>query len=149
MSKSMSLLFQPEAMTPAQLAAVSFLARYSGHTHELYAYQLRRWFEWCELNSLDPLAGIQRAHVELFIRHLGESGLMPSSINTMMHGIRGYFRFAHIDGLTPHDPAVYARLLKVHQDGKAVVSSGSRDKMEHDVRRLHAAGLWATMQRDT
>lgn len=36
------LPFQPEAMTPGQLAAVSFLARYSGHTHELYAYQLRR-----------------------------------------------------------------------------------------------------------
>jgi ATP-dependent Clp protease adaptor protein ClpS len=40
-------------------------------------------------------------------------------------------------------------MLKVHQEGKAVVSSGSRDKMEHDVRRLHAAGLWATMQRDS
>jgi hypothetical protein len=24
---------------------------------------------------------------------------MPSSINTMMHGVRGFFRFAHIDGL--------------------------------------------------
>ena len=116
MSRTILLPFQPEAMTPAQLAAVSFLARYSGHTHELYAYQLRRWFEWCERSGLDPLVGIQRAHVELFIRHLGECGLMPSSINTMMHGIRGYFRFAHIDGLTPHDPAVYARLPKVHQD---------------------------------
>lgn len=39
-------------------------------------------------------------------------------------------------------------MMKVHQEGKAVVSSGSRDKMEADVRRLHAAGLWATMQRD-
>ncbi|NUS45777.1 MAG: ATP-dependent Clp protease adapter ClpS [Mycobacteriaceae bacterium] len=39
-------------------------------------------------------------------------------------------------------------MMKVHQEGKAVVSSGSRDKMEHDVQRLHAAGLWATMQRD-
>lgn len=39
-------------------------------------------------------------------------------------------------------------MLKVHQEGKAVVTSGSRDKMEHDVQRLHAAGLWATMQRD-
>ena len=39
---SASLLpFQPDAMTPAQLAAVSYLARYSGHTHALYAYQLR------------------------------------------------------------------------------------------------------------
>ncbi|KAA0022833.1 ATP-dependent Clp protease adapter ClpS [Antrihabitans cavernicola] len=39
-------------------------------------------------------------------------------------------------------------MMKVHQEGKAVVSSGSRDKMEQDVRRLHAAGLWATMQRE-
>ena len=39
-------------------------------------------------------------------------------------------------------------MLKVHNEGKAVVSSGSRDTMEHDVQRLHAAGLWATMQRD-
>jgi integrase/recombinase XerD len=42
--------------------------------------------------------------------------LRPSSINTMFHGVRGFFRFAHIDGLIPSDPAVYARLPKVHQD---------------------------------
>jgi site-specific recombinase XerD len=110
------LPFQPDALSPAQLAAVSYLARYSGHTHDLYAYQLRRWFAWCEANGLDALVGIQRAHVELFIRYLAETGLMPSSINTMMHGVRGFFRFAHIDGLLPADPAVYARLPKVHQD---------------------------------
>jgi integrase/recombinase XerD len=46
MSNTILLPFQPDSMTPAQLAAVSFLARYSGHTHSLYAYQLRRWFEW-------------------------------------------------------------------------------------------------------
>ena len=51
------LPFQPDAMTPAQLAAVSYLARYSGHTHTLYASQLRRWFAWCETNTLDPLVG--------------------------------------------------------------------------------------------
>ena len=62
------LPFQPTSMSTAQLAAVSFLARYSGHTHALYAYQLRRWFGWCETNGLDPLVGIQRAHVELYIR---------------------------------------------------------------------------------
>jgi integrase/recombinase XerD len=103
-------------MTAAQLAAVSFLARYAGHTHDLYAYQLRRWFELCEANGLDPLVGIQRAHVELYIRGLGSAGLMASSTNTMMHGVRGFFRFAHIDGLIPADPAVYARLPKVHAD---------------------------------
>jgi hypothetical protein len=81
--------FQPDAMTPTQRAAVSYLARYSGHTHAHYACQLRCWFAWCETNALDPLVGIQRAHIELYIRHLGESGLMASSINTSMHAVRG------------------------------------------------------------
>ncbi|MDQ3029286.1 MAG: site-specific integrase [Actinomycetota bacterium] len=75
----------------------------------MYAYQLRRWFTWCETNALDPLVGIQRAHIELYIRHLGDGGLRVSSVNTMMHGVRGFFRFAHIDGLIAADPAVYAR----------------------------------------
>ena len=37
-------------------------------------------------------------------------------------------------------------MLEVHQDGKAVVSDGSREKCEADVARLHAHGLWATME---
>ena len=39
-------------------------------------------------------------------------------------------------------------MLQVHNDGKAVVSSGNREKSELDVARLHAYGLWATMQQD-
>jgi ATP-dependent Clp protease adaptor protein ClpS len=39
-------------------------------------------------------------------------------------------------------------MLQVHNDGKAVVSHGTREKAELDVARLHAAGLWATMQQD-
>ena len=38
-------------------------------------------------------------------------------------------------------------MLRVHNDGKAVVSTGSREEMEHDVARLHEYGLWATLQR--
>jgi ATP-dependent Clp protease adaptor protein ClpS len=39
-------------------------------------------------------------------------------------------------------------MLQVHHEGKAVVSGGPREKAEHDVARLHAHGLWATMRRD-
>lgn len=39
-------------------------------------------------------------------------------------------------------------MLAVHHEGKAVVSSGSREQMEVDVTRLHARGLWATLQQD-
>ena len=39
-------------------------------------------------------------------------------------------------------------MLDVHHKGKAAVSSGNREKAETDVSRLHAHGLWATMERD-
>ena len=39
-------------------------------------------------------------------------------------------------------------MLDVHHKGKAVVSSGTREKAELDVFRLHEKGLWATMQKD-
>jgi ATP-dependent Clp protease adaptor protein ClpS len=39
-------------------------------------------------------------------------------------------------------------MLDVHHKGRAVVSSGSREQMERDVERLHATGLWATLQQD-
>jgi len=43
-TSTIALPFQPDAMTPARLAAVPYLAWYTGQTHRLYAYQLRRWF---------------------------------------------------------------------------------------------------------
>ena len=39
-------------------------------------------------------------------------------------------------------------MLDVHHKGRAVVSSGTREKAEHDVARLHAHGLWATLRQD-
>ncbi len=39
-------------------------------------------------------------------------------------------------------------MLDVHHKGRAVVSSGTREKAELDVSRLHEHGLWATMQQD-
>lgn len=39
-------------------------------------------------------------------------------------------------------------MMDVHTKGKAVVSSGPREKAEIDVFRLHEHGLWATMEHD-
>jgi ATP-dependent Clp protease adaptor protein ClpS len=37
----------------------------------------------------------------------------------------------------------------VHKKGKAVVSSGTRERMEADVNVLHGYGLWATLSQDS
>lgn len=39
-------------------------------------------------------------------------------------------------------------MLDVHEKGRAVVSNGTREQMEHDVARLHGRGLWATVAQD-
>lgn len=39
-------------------------------------------------------------------------------------------------------------MLQVHQEGRAVVSNGSREAMEVDVQAMHGFGLWATLQRE-
>ena len=37
-------------------------------------------------------------------------------------------------------------MLQVHNEGRAIVSTGPREKAEVDVFRLHEHGLWATME---
>lgn len=38
-------------------------------------------------------------------------------------------------------------MLEVHNDGRSVVSTGTREEMERDVTALHEFGLWATLQK--
>ncbi len=37
--------------------------------------------------------------------------------------------------------------MQVHNEGKAIVATGSRDDMESAASKLHAYGLWATVSR--
>ena len=48
-----------------------------------------------------------------------------------------------------YDRAKAERLmLDVHQQGRAVVSHGTREEMERDVAAMHGFGLWATLSKD-
>lgn len=40
-----------------------------------------------------------------------------------------------------------ARMREVHEQGRSVLSTGSREQMEVDVQAMHGYGLWATLQR--
>jgi ATP-dependent Clp protease adaptor protein ClpS len=39
------------------------------------------------------------------------------------------------------------RMLQVHENGRAVVATGSREEMERHVEAMHDFGLWATLQK--
>ena len=54
--------------------------------------------------------------------------------------------FIKLFGFTPEK--ANALMMQVRNEGRAAVSTGSREEMERDVQRLHEHGLWATLQRD-
>ena len=58
----------------AQLAAVAFLARYSGRTLDAYRHDLRGFFQWASDNNLDVLAATS-AH-----RAVGSTGLWTTFV---------------------------------------------------------------------
>jgi ATP-dependent Clp protease adaptor protein ClpS len=46
-------------------------------------------------------------------------------------------------------PKAQKLMLDVHHRGRAVVSSGSRERMELDAATLHGYGLWATLEQQS
>jgi integrase/recombinase XerD len=95
-----------------QLAAIAFLARYSGRTIEAYRHDLKYFFQWAADHDLDVLAAT-RAHIEMYRSTMEQRGLAASTIDRRLSTVCGYFRFAHIDGRTPSNPAQYVRRPKV------------------------------------
>lgn len=44
-------------------------------------------------------------------------------------------------------PKAEKLMRQVHEEGRAAVSTGTREQMEVDVQAMHGFGLWATLQR--
>ena len=96
------------AFDEAQLAAAAFLARYSGRTLDAYRHDLRGFFQWSADVGLTVLAAT-RPHIELYRGWMEDRGLAASTIDRRLSTVCGYYRFAHIDGRIPSNPAQYVR----------------------------------------
>jgi site-specific recombinase XerD len=81
----------------AQLAAISFLARYSGRTLEAYRHDLRGFFQWATDHGIAAIKA-SRPHLELFRAWMEDRGLAASTIDRRLSTVCGFYRFAHIDG---------------------------------------------------
>ena len=106
------VLVAPE-VDEAELAAVAFLARYSGRTLEAYRQDVRFFFAWRNRWVWRWLAA-KRPHIELFRHHMEQRGLAASTIDRRLATVCGLHRFAHIDGRIDSNPAHYVRRPKVH-----------------------------------
>jgi integrase/recombinase XerD len=97
----------------AQLAAVAFLARYSGRTLDAYRDDLRGFFQWMAVSRFSVLAAT-RPHIELYRTWMEERGLAAATIDRRLSTVCGFYRFAHIDGRIAANPARYVRRPQVH-----------------------------------
>jgi site-specific recombinase XerD len=103
----------PFTLSEDQLAAVAFLARYSGRTLEAYHHDLRCLFQWAADHGLAVLEAT-RTHLELYRTWMEERGLAAWTIDRRLSTACGFYRFAHIDGRNGSNPAQYARRPQVH-----------------------------------
>ena len=128
-------------LNEAQLAAAAFLARYSGRTLESYRADLRQYFQWANDVGLAPLAAT-RAHIELYRAWMEQRGLAPSTIDRRLSTVCGYYRFAHIDGRIPANPAQYVRRPRVHPSTQRGMDRGELASFLYAAERtspMHAA----------
>ena len=100
--------FDDAAFDEAQLAAASFLARYSGRTLEAYRQDLRGFFQWAADHDV-PVLTATRPHIELWRCSMEERGLAASTIDRRLSTVYGFYRFGHIDGRIGSNPAEYVR----------------------------------------
>jgi integrase/recombinase XerD len=113
-STTSPMLFDPTiGIDGAELAAVAFVARYSGRTRDAYERDLLGFFHWANEVGL-PVLQAKRAHIELYRTWLEDRGLAPSTIDRRLSTVCGYYRFAHIDGRIAANPAQYVRRPTVH-----------------------------------
>ena len=99
------------SMTPSWLLLRSLPDR--GRTIDAYRSDLRGFFQWAADTGLEVLKAT-RPQIELYVRALEARGLAATTIDRRLSTVCGYYRFAHIDGRIPSNPAQYVRHPKIH-----------------------------------
>jgi site-specific recombinase XerD len=70
-----------------------------------------------------PLAAT-RTHIELYRAWMDDRGLAASTVDRRLTTVCGYYRFAHLDGRIPSNPAQYVRRPRVHPEEQRGMDRG-------------------------
>jgi integrase/recombinase XerD len=98
-----------ESAGPLRLAAVAYLAWFTGSSREHTSSDLRCYLRWCADRGLDPLAA-RRPDLEQYIRWMQETcRFKPSTISRRFSVAAGFYRTCVIDGVLEHSPAEHVR----------------------------------------
>jgi hypothetical protein len=126
----------------AELAAVAFLARSNGHTFESCRNDLRQCFQWCHHVAMTLLAAT-RTHIGALSVLDGRTRPRTVTVDRRLSTVCGYYRFAHIDGRVPSNPAQYVRRPGVDPATKRGMDRAELASFLYVVDQTEiAVGLW-------
>jgi integrase/recombinase XerD len=97
----------------AELAAAAFLARYQGADARRLPLRPAGVLPVGRRQAIEVL-GATRPQIECYVRAMEARGLAATTIDRRVSTVCGFYRFAHIDGRIPSNPAQYVRRPKVH-----------------------------------
>jgi len=98
----------------AYLAHVTVERGLSANTIAAYRRDLARYVDFLESRGVDDLAAVSREDIAQFAQSLGEApdggvALAPSSASRIVVSVRGWHRFAALEGWTPADTSASVR----------------------------------------
>ena len=128
-----------------RVALAGSLAGYRGLTRDAYALDLRLFVSWCEQHGL-KLFSVRRSDIELYARHLEETGRAQATVARRPCTVAGFYRYAEKEGLVPTSPAVHVRRPRLdceshtigldrNEVGALLVAAGLGAPSEHALSR--------------
>jgi hypothetical protein len=130
------------AAGPVRLAALAYLARFTGSSREHTESDLRCYLRWCADRGLDSLAAC-RPDLEQYIQWMQETcRVQPSTISRRFSVAAGFYRTSVIDAVLEHSPADHVRRPNVpaesptlgftHLQSKALLTAARQSASEYD-----------------
>ena len=134
-----------------RLAAVAYLARFTGSSREHTESDLRCYLRWCADRGLDPLAA-RRTDLEQYIRWMQEAcRFKPSTISRRFSVAAGFYRTCVIDAVLEHSPAEHVRRPNVpaesptlgftHLQFEALLTAARESANDYDFALVAMLGL--------
>lgn len=133
-----ALVAHPDSSTIRLATAVrGFLVGFKPLTRKSYGDSLNQWLRWCRNVGLDPLE-VDRAHIELFGRHLEEERrLLPATVSHRLVTLRSFYRYCEDERIIERSPAARVRLPRV-----------SSESSTHGMTRAEAVQFLVASQRN-
>lgn len=76
----------------------------SPHTLRAYSSDLKRYLEWAERTSVDPI-GLTHRQMRLFLAEMDRAGYARRTIARRLSAVRSFFAFLVAEGLADSDPS--------------------------------------------